>query len=378
MNTTELIVVSILGLSLAWQLFYWAFFMFRVRKHPRNLASSLPPVSIVVCARNEEENLRRLIPALAGQKYAAAKQIVVVDDCSTDDTPLTLARLRAEYPEVYTTTIPGDAKFKHGKKLAVSVGIKAARYDHLVFTDADCLPASENWLTHVAEAYANGGTELVLGYGRYARRPGLLNLLLRYETFWNAVQYMGMARALKPFMGVGRNLSYTKGLFGRSSQFRDHLNVLSGDDDLFVSEMGTRRNTSIVFEGPSHTVSIPQTTWHGYTAQKSRHLTTASLYPGRVKFWLVSELLTRAAYWASLAAAVAVGLAWQSETVMSAAGAALAARTVVMYVAMGLAARNMGESKMWLLAPLMDIVIPCMQSVAWITGTATQSRNTWK
>ena len=201
-----------MGFALAWQLFYWAFFMFRIRKRPRNLAAALPPVSIVVCARNEDENLKKLIPALVGQKYAAEKQIVIVDDCSTDDTPLVLAQLRAKYPEVYTTTIPGDAKFKHGKKLALNVGIKAAKFGHIVFTDADCLPASDNWLTLMMEGYATKGKEMVLGYGRYAKRPGLLNLLLRYEAFWNAVQYFGMAQALKPFMGVGRNLSYSKSL----------------------------------------------------------------------------------------------------------------------------------------------------------------------
>lgn len=377
-DTTEIIVVSTMGFALAWQLFYWAFFMFRIRKRPRDLASALPPVSVVVCARNEDENLKKLIPALVGQKYAAEKQIVIVDDCSTDDTPLILAQLRAKYPEVYTTTIPGDAKFKHGKKLALNVGIKAAKFGHIVFTDADCLPASDNWLTLMMEGYATEGKEMVLGYGRYAKRPGLLNLLLRYEAFWNAVQYFGMARALKPFMGVGRNLSYTKGLFDRSSKFREHLYILSGDDDLFVSEMGTRANTEVVYEAPAHTVTEPRRTWLSYSAQKSRHLTTASLYPAAVKFWLGVEVASRLLFWLSVVAAVVLGALWGADALLLAAGAALLVRAVVMYVAMGLAARAMGESKMWLLALPMDIVIPCMQSLAWLTGVVTQSRNTWK
>ena len=96
--------------------------MFRIRRRPRNLASSVPDVSVVVCARNEEDNLRELVPALVGQKYAARKQIIIVDDCSTDDTPLVLAQMRLQYPELYTTTIPGDAVYHHGKKLALSVG----------------------------------------------------------------------------------------------------------------------------------------------------------------------------------------------------------------------------------------------------------------
>lgn len=379
MSTTEIIVVSVLGFALAWQLFYWAFFMFRVRRKPRNLASSLPDVSIVICARNEEDNLVRLIPALIAQKYAGKKQIVVVDDCSTDDTPLILARLRAQYPdELYTTTIPTDSVFHHGKKLAMTVGIKAAKYEHILFTDADCLPASDNWLTLMMEGYATKGVELVLGYGRYAKRPGLLNLMLRYETFWNAVQYFGMARAVKPFMGVGRNLSYTKQLFERSSKFRKHLYVLSGDDDLFVSEMGRRSNTAIVFEKSSHTVSEPKRTWLTYSAQKSRHLTTASLYPGVVKFWLVTEQATRLLFWLCTAAAVALGLYLKSDILLIAASAAFGLRTILTYTAMGLAARNMGEGRLWLLALPMDIMVPWMQSLAWITGRLTQTSKTWK
>ncbi len=378
MSTISIIVIAALGAALAWQLFYWAFFMFRVRRRPRNLASRLPDISIVVCARNEEDNLQKLIPALVAQKYAAKKQIVIVDDCSTDDTPIVLARLRAQYPEVYTTTIPTDAVFHHGKKLALNVGIKAAKYDHIVFTDADCVPASENWLTLMAEAYGNDATELVLGYGRYAKRPGLLNFLLRYETFWNAVQYFGIARASKPFMGVGRNLSYSKQLFDRSSKFRNHLYVLSGDDDLFVSEMGTRANTAIVFEAPAHTISEPKNTWLTYSAQKSRHLTTASLYPPIVKFWLGSEIATRLIFWLAIIAALLLGIFTQTTILLEAAGIALAARTILIYIAMGLAARNMGESRLWLLALPMDLLIPIMQSLAWLTGRLTKTRNTWK
>ena len=142
--------------------------MFRVRRRPRNLSCQLPDVSVIICARNEEDNLQRLIPALLAQKYASRKQIVIVDDCSTDNTPMVLAEAREKNPnEVYTTTIPGDSKFKHGKKLAISIGIKAAKYDHYVFIDADCVPATEHWLTTMMEAYGTEGKELVLGYGRY-------------------------------------------------------------------------------------------------------------------------------------------------------------------------------------------------------------------
>ncbi len=377
-STTGIIVVSILGIALAWQIFYWAYFMFRVRKKPRDMSHKLPAVSIVICARNEEDNLRRLIPALLNQKYPSEKQIVIVDDCSTDDSPMLLAQMREQYSEVYTTTIPGDNKFKHGKKLALTVGIKAAKFNHIIFIDADCLPASENWLTMMSEAYGTEGKEMILGYGRYAKHSGLLNLMIRYETFWNAVQYIGFAKALKPFMGVGRNLSYTKELFDRSSKFRNNLNVMSGDDDLFVSEMGTKANTACVFESPAHTVSEPKDTWGAYSAQKSRHLTTCSLYPAIVKFWLTTEVISRFLFWVSVVTAIVGGIVCNEDILWIIGCTAIAIRTILIYTAMGISANAMGESRMWMLALPMDIAVPCMQTLAWVTGVATQSRNTWK
>ena len=382
MSTNELILLAtlaVLGAALVCQLVYWGVFMFRVRRKPRYLASGLPGVSVIVCAKNEEANLKRLVPALLSQKYAAEKQIVVVDDCSTDDTPMTLAQMRAQYPELYTTTIENDSKFKHGKKLALTVGIKAAKFEHMVFIDADCMPASDNWLTSIVECYSENGKEMVLGYGRYAKHPGLLNLYIRYETFWNAVQYMGIARAFRPFMGVGRNLSYTKTLFNRSSKFRNNLSLLSGDDDLFVSEMGTKKNTVNCFIAPSHTVSEPKTSWLQYSAQKSRHMTTSSLYPMSIKALLFWQEASRALYWLALVAALLMALLWQQpEQLLWGLLAAFLVRTILIYISMGMSAKNMGESKMWLLALPMDICVPLVQCAAWITGVMTQSRNTWK
>lgn len=374
----ELSVLIALGVSTVWQLFYWAFFMLRVRRRrPAPEPDKYPDLSIVVCARNEEDNLTRLVEALVAQEYPAKKQIVLVDDCSTDDTPMVMARLREKYPEVYTTTLPVDPKFKHGKKLALTVGIRAAQYETMLFTDADCVPATNDWLRTVARAY-KPGTEMVLGYGRYKREGGLLNLLIRFETFWNAVQYMGFARALRPFMGVGRNLSYTRQLFERSSKFRNNINVLSGDDDMMVSEMGRRSNTQILYEFAGQTESEAKRTWRTYSAQKSRHLTTANLYPWSVKFFLVSELLTRFVWWLSLAVCLVLWHVSQWPFWLWVSVGCAASRVVLMHVALGVSAAAMKEGAKWLLALPLDLLIPMMQFLAWLTGVATRSRNTWK
>lgn len=361
------------------QLLYWFVFMFRLGKRSRDLGERLPDISVIVCVRNEAENLERLIPQLMSQDYAGEKQLVVVDDGSTDDTPMVLAKFRQQYGDaLYVTSIPIDAQFRHGKKLAITVGIKAAKYEHLVFTDADCEPRSDHWLTRMAERYAKEGVEMILGYGRYAKRPGFLNRVIRFETFWNAVQYMGIAVAFRPFMGVGRNLSYTKTLFGKSSQFRSTMNIMSGDDDLMVTEMGRRWNVGIVYEESSQTVSEPKDTWEGYYAQKSRHLATAPLYPSSIKMILGAELMSRLLFWAGIIVCGIVFWANRNELFGIVALSCVGARIIVTHLSMWLSARSMAEGRLWLWTIPMDVIVPMVQMVAWMKGRITKSRNTWK
>lgn len=219
----------------------------------------LPPVSVIICARNEAENLKNFLPRVLEQDYPKF-QVVVVNDCSTDDTEIVLAQMKRQYDHLYFTSIPVDKKFFHGKKLALSIGVKAAQYDHLILTDADCYPASGNWLKNMTTKFSSK-KELVIGYGKYEKRKGLLNLFVRYETFWNAVQYVGFVIAGKPFMGVGRNLAYKKSLFQGSNVFRSYLNVASGDDDLFINQMGNRTNTAVCVHPEGQTISVPVTTF---------------------------------------------------------------------------------------------------------------------
>lgn len=362
--------------------------MFRISKRKekndsRPNKADLPPVSIVVCARNESENLKKLVPALMAQRYKD-KQIVIVDDASTDETELTLAQLHSEYPSLYYTTIPRDGTFAHSKKLAVTVGIKAAKYEHILFTDADCMPTSSEWVLKMMQAYTEKNeTELVIGYGRYEKRSGLLNLIIRFETFFNAVQYMGFAKAMRPFMGVGRNMSYTKSLYEKSSKFRKNWKIQSGDDDLFISEVGTRKNTSICFDPDGQTVSEPKPTWKEWSAQKSRHVTTAPYYRWSVKFMLVMELLTRQLLlWGAMAILIVY---WNINEILPVAILSLlGVRWILMHAALGIAATRMHSKEknsgrlLWLWSIPADFLLPWVQLAAWMSGRASKSSNRWK
>ena len=255
-----------------------------------------PKASVIICAKNEAENLERFLPAILTQDYPDY-QVVVVNDCSEDDSELVLARLKQQYPRLYYTTIPMDRRFHHGKKLALTIGIKAAKHDYLVLTDADCNPAGNQWLRKMMEGFASDQKEIVLGFGGYQKTKGLLNLLVRYDTLWVAMQYLGFALGGKPYMGVGRNLAYRKNLFVSGTGFKNHSHIASGDDDLFVQAHATSKNTEIVIDHQAHTLSEPPTTWSRWRLQKARHLTTAPLYKRGIKVELFTEPLTREIFW---------------------------------------------------------------------------------
>lgn len=265
------------------QIALWLFVFGRlVRIRPAAIASAgLPPVSVVVCARNEAHNLRKYLPAVLGQQYPHF-EVLVVDDDSTDDTGAVLTAFQANYTHLRVLHL--SPKTSPGKKYALAQGIEAARYEYLVFTDADCAPASARWLEHLVEGFHGGGVEphspieIVLGYAPYRPGPGLLNHWIRFETIFTAMQYFSFALAGRPYMGVGRNLAWHKSLFQRVGGFATHAHVPSGDDDLLVNAAAHAGNTALCLAPEAFVYSDAERTWADWFRQKRRHLGAGKFY----------------------------------------------------------------------------------------------------
>lgn len=165
------------------------------------------------------------------------------------------------------------------------MGIKSTKYELVLLTDADCLPASEHWISKMQDGY-NDNIDIVLGYGAYKRKTGFLNKLIRFETFHTALQYFSYALAGIPYMGVGRNLSYKRDLFFKNKGFSSINHIPGGDDDLFINLIATKTNTAIVIDKDAYTLSEPKTKWRDWIRQKTRHYSTAKYYKAKHKFWL--------------------------------------------------------------------------------------------
>ncbi|MBL7739577.1 MAG: glycosyltransferase [Chitinophagaceae bacterium] len=243
------------------------------------------PVSVIICARDEDENLARNLPGVLVQSYPSTYEVVAVNDNSVDDSKYILQELKKTFKSLNVIELTQEAKLITGKKYPLSIGIKESKHEVLLLTDADCVPASENWIQKMQDAY-DDGIEIVIGYGAYHKRPGLLNKLIRFETFHTALQYLSYALAGIPYMGVGRNLSYKKDLFFRNKGFSSINHIPSGDDDLFINKVANKKNTAVIIDPEAVTRSMPKRTWKEWMRQKSRHYTTAKFYKPVHKFLL--------------------------------------------------------------------------------------------
>jgi glycosyltransferase involved in cell wall biosynthesis len=264
-------------------IFFTRVAFYKSKKRTRNQQH---PVSVIVCARDEDENLARNLPALLVQEYPTTYEVVAVNDNSVDDSKYILQELKKTFKDrLEVVNLSQEAKMISGKKFPLSMGIKESHHEILLLTDADCVPASEHWVQKMQEAY-DEGIEIVLGYGGYLKRPGLLNRLIRFETFHTAIQYLSFAMAGIPYMGVGRNLSYKKDLFFRNKGFSSINNIPGGDDDLFINKTATKKNITVVIDKDAATLSIPKDTWKKWLQQKKRHFSTAKYYKPIHKFLL--------------------------------------------------------------------------------------------
>ena len=287
------IIIYTLSISFVIQFLYYTGIYSRVLITVKNLGNKkdLPPLSVIISTNNEADNVQNFLPLILNQDYNKF-ELIVVNDRSTDKTQDILNQFQEIYNNLKVIIINELSEKISGKKNALTKAIETAKHEHLIFTDADCYPVSKNWLRTIANSYTKK-TEIVIGYGGYEKQKGFLNKIIRFETLFNAMQYMSFALLGFPYMGVGRNLSYKKSLFLQNNGFSTHKKITSGDDDLFINKTANKKNTEVLINNESITISIPKTKFKDYLKQKRRHLSTGKYYKQKHKLLLGTEILSR-------------------------------------------------------------------------------------
>ena len=354
------------------QLFYYLFFYLALFTYrPSDNRIKHEPVSVIICARNEADNLMNFLPSVLEQDYPDY-EVIVVNDCSEDNSYDVLGKFLIQYTHLRISTVNKDPKFTHNKKFAQFIGIKAAKNDILLFTDADCQPESDKWLERMTSHFGDK-INFVLGYGGYLPEKGLLNKYIRYDSMTIAMQYLGMAIRRIPYMGVGRNLAYRRSLFFANKGFGDHNHLISGDDDLFVNTNASGGNTSVAFSDGTHTRSVPYSSLKEWITQKKRHLTTAPYYKFRDKLLLITEPFTRIIFYSAFI--ILLSFKFMTPFVLAIFGL----RFLIQIIVFALVQKRLNEPGILIYSLFFDIFSPVINSMLFLSSNLNRSvKNKWR
>ncbi|MBT8257697.1 MAG: glycosyltransferase [Bacteroidia bacterium] len=327
-------------------------------------------VSVLVCAKNEAENLKRLIPEILKQDFPEF-ELVLINDDSKDNSLEIMREFAQRHSNIKVVDVKPIDSFWNNKKYPLTLGIKAATHDFLLFTDADCIPLSDQWIKSMSRRFSNE-KGIVLGYGAYKKIKGsLINLIIRFETVLTAMQYFSMAKIGRPYMGVGRNLAYRRDLFYEAGGFKDHMHVLSGDDDLFVNQVATKENTALCLDPEGFTESLPKTGFQSWFRQKMRHISASPHYKIADKFSLGIFNLSLLLFWALTIILLITGFNFTLILALA------FIRIVLAILIYGLCAKRFNESDTAWLFPLLELFLIIFHLVIFISSLTSKKQH-WR
>lgn len=349
---------------------YYSFFLIQGLKKRRKAQSKKIGISLLVCAKNEAENLKQFVPLLLEQNYPEF-QIVLINDASQDESLYLMQDFEKLHPNVKVVDVKEVDSFWNNKKYPLTLGIKAAKYDYLLFTDADCYPSSKNWISEMSKRFSNE-KKIVLGYGAYEKQAGsFLNKLIRFETLLTAKQYMSYASAGNPYMGVGRNLAYRRDVFFEANGFQNHLHLNSGDDDLFINQVATKQNTEICLNSDGFTYSVPENSFKSWIKQKKRHISTSYLYKPFQKFLLGLFYFSQLSFW--ILSILLLVLCKESTLIWI----IIASRFFISYLSYALWSKKLKETDLIFVYPLLELFLIVSQLFIFISNLSTK-KNNWR
>ena len=351
------------------QLFFYVFFFTKfTRAKIKKTATEAPPISVVIAARNEAENLKSNLTSVLKQNYPHF-EVILVNDASTDQSSEVLKNFKKEHTHLHILNILKTDSYSGNKKNALSKGIEMAHHDYLLFTDADCKAASADWISTVASHF-DSRKSIVLGYGAYEkRRNSFLNKLIRYETLLTAIQYFSYAKMGIPYMGVGRNLAYKKELYLKNNGFNNHQHVKSGDDDLLINEISNATNVEICFNKKSFTISQPKETFTSWFQQKRRHISTATKYKANHQFLLGLFFISQFLFWSLAIILLIFMFNWQIVTIL------IAIRLISQYIVIQNSANKLNEKDIVVFTAVFDFLLVFVQCILFFINSISKPKH---
>lgn len=370
MGILDFIFYTFIGVVIIQVIFYFIIFGRFAFIKQKTVPFNNPAISVIICAKNEAENLQNFLPSIISQDYHNF-EIVLINDASKDDTLKLMRTFEKTHANIKIVDVKNVEAFWANKKYALTLGIKASKNNFLLFTDADCKPVSKDWIKNMSSHF-NKEKTIVLGYGAYSKiKNSFLNKIIRFETLLTAIQYFSFAKIGMPYMGVGRNLAYTKEAFFKVNGFINHIKVRSGDDDLFINQIATNKNTSVCFSKESFTESIPKQSFKSWFKQKRRHISTAKYYKFKHKSLLALFYITNFLFWVLAIQLLIVAFHWEVILIL------IALRLISLYIVVGYSSRKLNETDLIIWTPFLEIFLIVVQLTIFINNLISKP-NYWK
>ncbi|MDR2972254.1 MAG: glycosyltransferase [Bacteroidales bacterium] len=360
------IMIVVFGIVILLQILYYITIFSRFSFHKQKLIEKKenPFVSIVIVAKNDAHNLIKTLPEILSQEYPYF-EVVVVNDNSKDETQQMVKDFQYRFSNIKLVDLESSVTNIKGKKFPLALGIKAASYEHILLTDADCFPASTQWLRMMASHF-NENTKIVLGFNSISNKIGFFNALIRFDKLHQAIQYFSYCLAKIPYMGVGQNLAYTKSIFFNNRGFASQNHLRFGDDDLFINQVASRTNCSIEYRKEAHTISRPNRNFNNWFLLKIFRSRTRRLYTKADRFLLNFYHFLMTFSYISLGFALFV--TFHNLTYLSVVISVLVIKYTIQYICFGYAALKLNEKKLIPHILIFDIIFSALNPIVYIAS----------
>ena len=369
----SLIILAVIVFFLL--LYYLAFYgRFSFRKEKKAMMTeNLPPISIIIVARDESHHLIKSLPLLLTQNYPKY-EVVLVNDNSRDETPQLAIEMNNKYHNLHYVNMSSSISNIEGKKFPLAIGIQAALYQHIVFTEASCIPTSPYWLQHIATSFARR-TSVVLGHATYEKAPGLTNRILHYDALIRSVQAFSYTIAKMPVMADGRNMAYDKQLFfNNKEQYFRHARLPFGEDCIFVNEV-VKRDACDVIASPEAVIEQYPITFSKWLRGKRFELVSRSYYRFFPRFLLVFYNWLSFFFYAAAIVSLLILLPLKNWIAVGIAGGLIVFKIIFQYLTFGKAAKKLNERSAVPLLIFHDLLFVLMQP--WIYLASKFEKSKW-
>jgi glycosyltransferase involved in cell wall biosynthesis len=323
-------------------------------------------VSVVLCVKDEAYNLEKHLPIILEQEYPNF-EVVVVNDASTDETEYILKLLQEIYPNLSVVHLYENINKYLGKKYPLSLGIKSARNEIILLTDADTIPLGYNWISEMVKSFFDK-KQIVLGFSRHQIKKGFLNSLIHYDSQVTAMNYLGLALIGKPYMGTGKNLAYSRKMFFKEGGFISQYNISVGDDDLFINKVATKQNTSVSINEKSINISSPKETFSEWILKKKKQYISRRYFQLKDKLTTLILPLTTLFLYTLAIISLIFGFPWEYVVL------GLIIKFTIQIIYYYRSSKTLGTKKIAIFAPLFEILFLFLNTIIQINTLMTKKR----